>query len=124
MEGTLFDVHGKPLADAQVSISDAAGRPKTDAEGRFEVPYVPAGKRTLTVRSGTAWIRFGELDLPGGLTTHVDLKAPGSALVRGRFHVAGQPVDRDGGELEFTQVATKKFLATTRPDAKGDQAAI
>lgn len=80
--GTVVDAQtSQPLADVQVSVAGTSARAVTRADGRFSLPGVPAGSRT--VRATRIGYSTGEqtVAVTGGQTANVTLTLRTSALL-------------------------------------------
>ncbi|MEO5817172.1 MAG: carboxypeptidase-like regulatory domain-containing protein [Gemmatimonadaceae bacterium] len=61
--GRVIGPEGRPLADAQVRLADAAGAVRTDSSGRFTLTGLPPGTQSLEVRR----LGYGVSQVPVGL---------------------------------------------------------
>ncbi len=51
LRGVLRDAGGRPVRDAMIGVSGAPTRVRTDSAGAFRLDQIPAGTRTIDVRS-------------------------------------------------------------------------
>jgi hypothetical protein len=51
LRGTLRDAAGRPVRDAMIGVSGSTARVRTDSAGAFRLDQIPAGTRTIDVRS-------------------------------------------------------------------------
>jgi hypothetical protein len=86
VEGEVLDVHGEPVADAEVTWGDPARwdrAARTDVRGRFRLRGVPAGSAAITVRHPVAG-EGSSLDAinvrPLETSTGAFVRLPGSAI--------------------------------------------
>lgn len=109
---------GSPIRRAQVRAMSMEGRgggvTSTDAEGRFEIKELPAGRYSLTAtKGGFVTGQFGQRR-PGEPGTPIDLGEGQAAekvnfvLSRGSV-IAGRIVDDGGEPVSGTQVSAMRF---------------
>lgn len=103
LRGLVLDAAGEPVAEAAVSViqdlHDGAERharwAKTNADGYFEIPSIPAGPWSLRLtRRGprmtqAEWCR-GEVSVFAGQATWLDISLAGTRTLTGRFLVPGE----------------------------------
>src|SRR6185312_872171 len=51
IRGTVLDAHNQPVVGATVDVDGVDAEVRTNAEGRFVLPGVPTGSRTIAVRT-------------------------------------------------------------------------
>lgn len=109
--GTVADPHGKPLPDAALRLTAAAGgqiyETRTNDAGAFQFPDVPAGEYMLSVRSPGFSASRQRMQLNGGATT-ISLQVQVGTL-RERVTVGGGTGEKQGTGSVWT----------SRPDARG-----
>lgn len=120
LDGRVLDPDGRPVADAEVVISGSAAVPqrvRTDAEGRFVVPALPAGRYTLRASApglaSDAVVIFITDDSPGSADIPLRVSALSETLVVSAAQI-DQPLSRtpdsvtviDGRDLKARQQFT------------------
>lgn len=103
--GIVTDPSGLPLADAVVRVASVNGEPshetRTDANGQFQLPEVPAGDYLLSVRSPGFSTQRQRVRLSGGVMTFT-LRLPVGTL---RETVTVRGPDPAGDGPRFVQTA-------------------
>ena len=117
--GRIRDGKGRLVTDTPISISGGPRSRKTDEKGRFDIPYVPEGTRTIKVRTGGSWVTIGSVEVPASGEVEVDVQAAGAATLRGRFLVGSQPADRYMSMLQLRRPGSNAEVARIRHDATG-----
>ena len=51
MRGIVVDPHGQPIVGATIDVDGVAEETRTNATGRFTLPAVPTGSRTMAIRT-------------------------------------------------------------------------
>jgi hypothetical protein len=51
IHGVVRDAHDRPVAGATIDVDGVAGEVRTNADGRFVLPEVPTGSRTMAIRT-------------------------------------------------------------------------
>jgi hypothetical protein len=64
--GTVTDIADRPAADVEVTVLGGAVATRTDSEGRFSLPSVPAGTFMMTVRKRGFFVVRHSVTLPVG----------------------------------------------------------
>ena len=103
VQGRVTDaVNGQPLANAQVRIEGTVLGALSDASGRYAVPNVPTGRRTIIARR----IGYGEerrqVDISLGGPATVDIAMTVSATTLGEVVVTGVATPTTRRELPNT----------------------
>ena len=97
--GTVTDPSGRPLGDAAVRLQNPNGEPvfdtKSDANGYFQFPEVPAGDYLLSVRSPGFSTQRQRVRLSGGAVTF-SIKLPVGTLRETVTVRSGYPAGPDG----------------------------
>lgn len=93
--------NGQPIANAQLVVQERPGGTRTDADGRFRLANVPAGKRSVDARMIGYAAKTATVTITAGQTATVD------------FALTVQPMDLDavvvtgqGGEISKRRIAT------------------
>lgn len=126
VEGVLHDHEGRPLADARIEAVWSGEAPagyeealgnrsgtRTDAEGRFLLTGVRAGRQELTVRATghVPWVSW--LDVPEGTNLDdVTLEIPRGLTISGRVVAAGE---REPEGLSLTLAASSGAVEVEVP---------
>ena len=119
--GTVADPHGKPLPDAALRLTAAAGgqiyETRTNDAGAFQFPDVPAGEYMLSVRSPGFSSSRQRMQLNGGATT-ISLQVQVGTL-RERVTVGGGTGEKQGtGPVSTTRLDVR---GACTPSATGGQ---
>ncbi|MGE0191859.1 MAG: sigma-70 family RNA polymerase sigma factor [Planctomycetota bacterium] len=115
--GTVTNDRGDPLSGGHVDMGRSSASAPTDADGAFEIPFVPAGSQTARVRFDRASIVFGQIDVPTG-SARIDLRAPGTASIAMRVLVRGSALDGMRGGVQIKDESNVE-VASGRPDPQG-----
>jgi len=117
--GTVTDPSGRPLADAAVRLASINGEPvfdaKSDENGNFQLPQVPAGDYMLSVRSPGFSTQRQRVTLSGGAVTF-SIRLPVGTL-RETVTVKGGGLDMDGPRSVAT--AAPYSAPTCSPNVSG-----
>ena len=103
VQGSVTDAaNGQPLANAQVRIEGTVLGALSDANGRYSVPSVPTGRRTVVARR----IGYGEerrtVDVTSGSPVTVDIAMTVAATTLGEVVVTGVATPTTRRELPNT----------------------
>ncbi len=74
LTGVVRGAEGRPVADAQVRIADAAAVTRTDSLGRFLLADLPPGTQLLEVRRIGYFAADQNVDLRNGQSSHRDVR--------------------------------------------------
>lgn len=108
VQGRVVDSEaGQPVAGAQVSVEGTGATALTDSDGRFRLPEVSAGTRTLVVsRDGFETVR-ATVAVEMGAPTSVDVRLPFALNIAESVVVGGRTVGALG--LESTPTAAGRL---------------
>jgi hypothetical protein len=95
VEGSVTRPDATPLAKAIISVETGEMSTRTDADGKFMLPFVPTGKNRLLlgIAPGTR-LAVADIAVPEHGAVRVDVRLPGTATVRGRFVTEGSDWSR------------------------------
>ena len=96
IRGTIVDAQtNKPIADAKVTLIEAAQTTRTGADGRFEFAHVPPRAYTLTVSTiGYIFVRR-KVDAPANTTLDLSIPlAEGTGTYQEEVTVSGDSAAR------------------------------
>jgi hypothetical protein len=120
LRGQVVSADGTPLRRAQVRAMSQDGRgsggmTSTDAQGRFEIKELPAGRYSITAsKAGYVTMQFGQrrVDQPGGTILDVldnqVVERIQFALVRGGV-ITGRVLDEFGEPIAGVQVSAQRY---------------
>ncbi|WP_418666338.1 leucine-rich repeat protein [Allofournierella sp.] len=110
LSGTVTDRDGAPVQGAEVTVTDKsgneAGKPTTDADGKWTIPGVPAGEYEVTVTFPDGSTATGSVTVnpDGSVSGSTDLQQPQKADIIFDKHPAGGSVP-SGGSYTFSAQA-------------------
>jgi len=105
--GTVLLADGTPFANRTVNLVPAGARAKTDAQGRFEIPFAREGNSRILVwpRGGT-YVWIGNVEIPATGSVRADVRIRGTATLTGEFD---RTATRWGGTVELFRQGEKRF---------------
>lgn len=109
LTGTLRDAVGRVLPAARLGFGLGRSEVETDGEGRFTLPWIPAGRHTVYHVVGGSRVLVGEAEVAPGATAQAVLRLGGRSRVSGT-------VDRPA---RVRLLAGERLVGETRTDAAG-----
>jgi len=100
--GVVTDQSGRPLVNAQVSISALSIGALTTAQGRFLIQNVPAGQHELTVERIGYRTESQVIDVAAGAAVVADFRMATSAISMEEIVVTGVAAETPVSQLPFT----------------------
>jgi len=119
IEGVVRDASGKPVAGASISLGDqSSGKSlttKTNAEGDFEFPGIPAGKFTIKAeKAGWKETAVGALELAAGERKKVSLVMETKGAAADDMRFADQPDFTIAGVTDWSNYGVHGSTGTSR----------
>jgi hypothetical protein len=116
LDGVLRAADGRTVAD--VSLVAGESKARTDADGRFTLPWVAAGRTSIWVREEGLAVHLGAAEVPAAGRGSVDLVLPGRASIRFRAVHGGDP---SGGVASLALAgAPPETRAQAWPNSRGE----
>ena len=93
LAGVVHDTAGRGIAWANVFVEDSDVATVADDSGRFRLPNVPPGVRRFVARRIGYEPAVFQIDMPVGLTVHVNVKLPTAAYLLSTVEITAQERD-------------------------------